>query len=276
MELHISVYSDEIREYLEKLIRLIGRKSQKPLWGRAFENCMDSKSILYLDPGGGIYDLASVSKTIGATYREYIVFKKDGRKVHIISDLSRKAEIDYEDINKELVMRCAELDGEMRRGVFSFIDPDFMHTRAHFSEICRNIKDAVKNGVFYERMNKSLIKQGWIDETDVFITDEFTESAVLISLAEENDPIVIHMGAPGKEIFAPFSSIMLSCFMPNKKAYRETLYAVALWLLGIGLKSQSEHLKKATDKFVSPEEIYKEMEKPLRERGKKNGKQNQT
>ena len=60
MELHISVYSDEIREYLEKLIRLIGRKSQKPLWGRAFENCMDSQSILYIYPGGGMSYMTSV------------------------------------------------------------------------------------------------------------------------------------------------------------------------------------------------------------------------
>lgn len=277
MDLHISVYSDEIRDYLTKLIRLIGRKAQKPLWGRIFENCSDSESILFLDLGGGVYDMRAVSKTIGALYREYIIFKSDGRKIHIISDLSHIEGDDALEVNMhEIVKRCAELDEEMRCAQFCVIDPDFMHTRQHYSEISRQIKDAVKKGICCERMNKSLIRRGWMDDVNVFITDEFSENAVLISTAEENDPIVIHMGGLEKEVFAPFSSIMLSCFMPNKKAYRETLYAVYLWLLGAGIKSQAEHLKKATDKFESLDKVIEEMEKPLRERGKRNGKQNQT
>lgn len=276
MDLHISIYSDQIREYLTKLIRLIGKKAQKPLWGRIFENCSDSQSILYLDSGGEIYDLRTVSKTIGASYREHIIFKKDGRKIHIISDLSHMPGDDDADINlHEIVKRCSVLDEEMRCAQFCVVDPDFMHTRQHYSEICRQIKDAVKKGICYERMNKSLIKREWMDEVDVFVTDEFSENAVLIGTAEENDPIVIHIGGPENEIFAPFSSVMLSCFMPNDKAYREMLYAVSLWLLDAGVKSQAEHLKTAVNNFESLDKVFEEMEKPLRERSKRDGKQNQ-
>lgn len=265
-ELFVSVYSNAVRGFAEDVVRHMGRRCQKPLWCRELLPEKLPCDILYLDPASTNNDLVRLVKAFRPAYREYVVFKGE-RKIHIIAELHENFTVRTDREATEVVAeRCAELDAQYRRGVFTAIESETLNKRMRYRDVCRAVKTTVSKGVYYERPHEAVLKRAWMDEVDVFVTDEFTQEAVLAAISGNGEPTVKYLGGGEAEIYLPLSSERVSCFIPSEKAYKEMLYAIYLWLGKIGIGAQAERVKAAAAEFVDVDGVFRKLSEPIRKR----------
>ncbi len=261
MELYICAYNERALKGVQELIRLVGRRVQKPLWGRRHTDIYSKpESLLFLDHGGEMWDVVSAERLIGTTLREYIVYKDDGRAVHILSEPENIGEAE----GSVLAERIRQLDNEYRSAVFTVIEADPLRRMSGYREKARCVKSTVTRGIYSERLYSSLIEPSWLSQTDVFVTDEYTMSAVLMALTGADEPILVHLMSRESDVYVPFSSIKPSCFIPKKKAIREAAYGISEWLYKIGVTGFSKRMKRAADASESFEEIARRIGEPVR------------
>lgn len=272
-ELFISVYNDRIRNYLEELIRVIARRTQTALWGRSLADMSERNSdLLILDSGGRIWDFVATTQIIDSAYKEYVIFKEGGRPVHIISPLKGvPGGIDREKFSELLVKRCSFIDSK-RRAVFAAVDGDPVLKSAEYREMCRKVKSVISRGEYTELSYDTLTGDAWKASADVFIADEYTNNAVLLGLANINDPVIMHLGSDENNIYVPLSSLRSVCFVPHKKSMIEAVFCVSLWLFDMGLSSPAKRLNSLLVKTERPWYIAREFEKPVKRRSGKGEK----
>lgn len=264
MELYISAYNEVALKGVQGLIRLVGRRVQKPLWGRRHTDIYSKpESLLFLDHGGRLWDVVSAERLIGTTLREYIVYKDGGKVIHIVSEPEKiRGECD----GSVLAERIRQLDKEYRSAVFTVIEADPLRRMSGYREKARCVKNTVTRGIYSERLYSSLIEPHWLSQTDVFVTDEYTMSAVLMALTGKDEPVLVHLMSRESDVYVPFSSIKPSCFIPKQKAIREAVYGISEWLYKIGVTGFSKRMKRAADENGDFEEIAKRISVPVRRR----------
>lgn len=278
MNLHISVYDEYAFNSLSEIIRLLARKSQASLWGKKFICCTEAESILFLDPGDKAISLNALSKTINASYIEYIVFREDGRPVYILSSLCyNNSNHNFEISLNDLLERCSFLDAHLKNASFAIINSDFIRRNKAYSNIKRNVKEKIKNSFCGEYSSKRKYSDEFLNHTDVFITDDFDQKAILSLLSNDNSPTIIHIHGNEKDVYCPYEMCEHTCFILVSLLFKEALYCIYSWLYDKALFSPALRFKKIIDAFgsnISPNEIKDEISKPLRIRRKNNGKYN--
>lgn len=258
--------SDRVSGYLIEMIRYIGKRTQKPLWGRRLSQDTVKRDILYLDPGGTYYDLARLVQEQGSLYREYVVFK-GGREIHILSeyiyDFERR---DFLTSADAIIERCRLIDKQSRRALFMLVGSGAITGLTEYRDLCREVKACVKRGRCIECSHEAIMRREWIDVADVFVTDCFTSDVVLALVSEGAESTVIHMGTRESGIFAPISSERLSSFVTKEKAYDEIFKAIYLWLKISGATAAAKLLFRAAGIGMTPGEITERLKQPLRKR----------
>lgn len=265
-ELFVASGSDRVSGYLIDIIRCLGRRTQKPLWGRRLSTDTILRDVLYLDPGGTYYDLAQLVKAHGSLYREYVVFK-NGREIHILSEYI----CDFEHRNhiaavEAMAKRCREIDRQSRRSTFALVGSGAIVGLEEYRELCRTVKSAVNCGTCVECSHEAILRRECIDAADVFVTDCFTSDAVLALTVENNESTIIHMGGGTGDIFAPISTERLNSFVTMEKAYDEMFKSVYLWLRLSGALGAAKLLLRAAGIGMTPGQIKERLKQPLRKR----------
>lgn len=277
-EFYISSYNDRIRIYLEEVIRAVGRRTQLSLWGRKCEDIeLNRKNLLILDTRSTFWEMMEDLEVDGPIYKEYIAFKKDGRAVRIISAAKPPEENMEAELFASLVSeKCAEIDAK-KRMVFAAVDCDPISRNQFFQEILRAARGAVERGHFIERAHASLTSRKWMDQVDVFITDEYTSNAILAAVTGDDEPCVMRVAAENIDFYIPFSSLRPACFVPDKKSLKEAVYSIAMWIFDMGYPSPSERLCRVTAQTENPWNVAEEFEKPakrLKKEEKNEGNEN--
>ncbi len=278
MNINISVYDESTFTSLSEIIRLLARKTQTSLWGKKFICCSKADSILFLDSGDKAITLNALAKTINASYIEYILFREDGRPIYILSNICFDDSMDnFESSNEALLKRCSFLDAHLKSASFSIINSDFIRKSKGYSNIKRNVKEKIKNGFCSEYSSKRKYSDDFLKSTDVFITDEFNQKAILSLLSNGNSPAIIHIHGNEKDVYCPYEMCEHTCFIPDPLLFKEALYCVYSWLYDKELFSPALRFKNILDSSgsdISQNEIKNEISKPLRNRSKNNGKYN--
>lgn len=272
-DLFISAYNDRIRKYLEELIRVAARRTQTSLWGKKLSEMGDgAKDILIIDSGGKIWDTVFAADIMGASYKEYIVYKEGGRPVHIISPMKGDSSGTYKEMFSDLLVRRCKFIDSKRRTVFAAVDGDPALKSPDYREMCRTVKSAISRGKYTEIAYDSIVRTDWTDSADVFITDEYTNNAILLFLARGGEPVVMHLGSDETNIYVPFAALRSFCFVPHKKAMMEALYAVSLWLFDLGLAAPSKRLNSVIANTERPWDAADEFDRPIKKSSKRGEK----
>lgn len=265
-ELFVASGSDRVSSYLIDIIRYLGRRTQKPLWGKKLSADAILRDVLYLDPGGTYYDMAQLVKAQNSLYREYVVFK-NGREIHILSEYI----CDFEHRNhnaavEAIAKRCEAIDSQSQCLTFALVGSGAIAGLAEYRKLCRKVKVAVNRGMCVECSHTAILRREWVDRADVFVTDCFTSDAVLALTVENDESTVIHMGGETGNIFAPISAERMNSFVTMEKTYDEMLKAVYLWLRVSEALTAAKLLLRAAGLGGTPEQITERLKQPLRKR----------
>lgn len=233
--LHISSCRESIVEDFSSMIRNLGRRSQRALWGRAFNPFEEAEDILYLDSGGR-GNLEMMAKSMGADTIEILFISKEtGKACILISELLIPAVINGEfyyksspEANKTIGKRVAFLDSAKEDVHFLAIKGAALEKSGIYPYGISEARRNVNRGHFYEGSINELYSK---ELPDIVICDAFTKSGVLAILEKLlGKPCVLHISNGDKDIYAPCSALSREVFIETEELIKDALCAICFWL----------------------------------------------
>lgn len=244
--LHISSLSESVTEELSSVIRNLGRRYQRALWGKRFSPDEEASSLLCLDSGGR-GSLEMMIRGMDADTVEFLFLSEEtGKACLLLSELMIPAYLNEEyfyksreKASKTLAERIGILDAAADRASFMAInETPFERSRVYSSRISE-VKGNVKNGYFHEGDINELFEE----IPDVIICDAFTKNGAMAILENRmGKPRVVHIMNGKNSIYVPYSAIGREMFIETEYLMKEALLAICLWLYDVGEAKSGEIL----------------------------------
>lgn len=233
--LYISSCRECIVEKLSLMLRELGKRTKRPLWGKSFSPDEEAKALLYLDSGGR-GNISMMAKSMGADIIKYVFCDYISGKSHIL--LSEMLKKEYKDgecfYKREKIARDAlgkhiralDLSGKVNN--FFVVNELPAEKSPVYSAIKSEVKKNVTEGSFTEG-ELALILEDEIP--DVIICDPFLSGGAFAVLEKLfGKPKAIHIMNKSNHIYAPYTSLEKEIFIETEEYIKEALFAVCLWL----------------------------------------------
>ena len=259
--LYISSFREDIVEKFSYLLRELGRRTKRPLWGKGFSQDEDVKCLLYLDSGGR-GSLQMMTRSMSADVVEYIFADKISGEYFLLLSGRLKSEcrdgaIFYKsskEMGKTIGNRVKNLEricgcNEVFSVEPSPLEKSYVYS-AHRSEVKKNLNEACyTEGSFSELMKRERLPS-------VIIADAFTQGGVFALLENAfGKPIAVHIMNENSEIYAPYMSLEKEIFIETEEFVKEALFAVGRWLIDSGEGKCAEKLISAYENLSRGEEL---------------------
>ena len=259
--LHISSCRENVTEKFAVLLRELGRRTQSPLWGKAFTPEEETKTLLYLDSGGR-GNLNMMAKGMGADVTEYIFIDKTTGERYLLLTEMLKSEykdggfcyISSKDVGITLGNRVKTIDVLYGIRDFFAVKPTGIEKSPVYSAICSEAKKNIENGFFNEGGMEELFEIS--DVPSVIICDVFSANGAFAFLKSRfGNPLAIHLMNREKHIYAPFMSLEKEIFIETEEFVKDALFAVSQWLFDSGEERSAKMLNKAFASLSGGEEL---------------------
>ncbi len=259
----ISSYREDITTELSDMIRDMGRRFQRPLWGKRFENAEAGTSLLYLDSGGR-GNLSMMAKGMDANAVEFIFADKETGLFHVL--ISEKLGAEYKEgellykrsktSKTTIAKRVRDLDSFLGSGEFFSVSEPILERSPVYSAIEGEARINVINGNFVRGSISELI--GREELPSVIICDVFSQNGVFAVLQHIlGKPVVVHIMNRESHIYAPFLSLEKEIFIETEEFLKQALLAVCLWLFDSAEFKCEEKLYESFIKLPGGEELIK-------------------
>lgn len=258
--LYISSFREDVAEKLSALIRELGRKTKRPLWGKTFLPEEKVKSLLYLDSGGR-GNLGMMARSMRAEIVEYVFTDKSTGEHFLL--LSERLKSEYKDgeisykswknAKKTLGNRIKALDAECEREFF-IVSCSVFEKSSVYSSVKSAVIENITNSHCYEGDFISLLNREKLPP--VIISDAFSENGVFALLENSyGKPLTVHIMSEHSEIYAPFTSLEKEIFIETERFMKEALFSVCCWLKDSNEERCSKKLKAAFSPLFGGEEL---------------------
>lgn len=266
--LYISTCRECIVEKLSFMLRELGKRTKRPLWGKRFSPDEEVKALLYLDSGGrgNIYMMA---KGMSADLTEYIFVDKDTGECHLL--LTEMLKSEYKDGEFFYVSsrnsgvafgnRVKVVNALYENKEVFLMSPSDAEKSPVYSAICGEVKKNTENGFLTEGdMAKLLLSK---DVPSVIICDAFSASGAFGYFKSHfGNPVSIHLMNKDEHIYAPFKFLEKEFFIETEDFVKDALFTISRWLCDSGEESCAKRLNKAFASLSGGEEL---IERTVRE-----------
>ena len=259
--LYISSLRDGIAERFSVLIRELGRKTQRPLWGKSLSPDEDVLSLLYLDSGAR-GNLSVMASSMGADITEYVFWdKQSNRRYYLLSQRLKTEYKDGECVYKTsknggatLGERVRVLAGLKKCSDFYIVKEVAAVKSPVYSALCGEAKKNISEDFFIEGEFSDLIDTDELPE--VIICDAFSQNGVFALLEKRfGKPMAIHIMNERNQIYAPYMSLGRELFIETEDFVKEALFAICLWLYDSMEEKSAIRLEKAFSPLARGEEL---------------------
>ncbi len=259
--LNISSCREFVTEKFSQMLRELGRRTKRPLWGKAFNPDEEAKALLYLDSGGR-GSLPMMAKSMSADIIEYVfVDRNTGEHFLLLSEMLKEeyknGELSYislKEAGKTLGHRIKVIDTFYGiRDFFVVNSPSFRKSPV-YSAFKSEVKKNIDNGCCNEGDMAMLF--GTEDIPTVIICDAFSENGVYAFLeARFGNPRTVHIMNRSNHIYAPYMSLEKEIFIETEAFVKEALFAVGRWLSDLGEEKCGELLYASFESLSGSEEL---------------------
>ena len=261
--LYITSYRENIVADFSEMLRNLGRRFKRPVWGKALTNPTEAEAILYLDSGGR-GNLSTLIKSMRADLVEFVFFNSETGKRHYLITEVLKSEQKGEDFyykseekaNKTLEKRIKIIDEKKSGTSFYAVEEAFFER----STVTSSRKSAVKRNITYGSFEEGSTKRLFDKENfpDVVICDSFTKSGALVIMESFfGRPGVIHAMNEAGDIYAPVLSVQKEMFVETEEFTKEAFITIGEWLSDSGEELCREKLIEAFTPLERGEELIK-------------------
>ena len=259
--LYISSCREKAVNDFSEMLRSLGRRYKRPVWGKALTQSCEPEAILYLDSGGK-GNLSLMIKSMRADIVEFVFFDPETGKRHCLITEVFKSEQKGEDFYYKIEEKAVEtwekrikiIDENKPGTAFFAVEEAFLEKSFVPSSRKSAIRRIICNGSFEEGNAKRLFDKE--NFPDAVICNPLNKSGALVVMESFfGRPKVVHAMNKTGDIYAPVLSLQKEMFVETEEFTKEAFLAICEWLSDSGEELCREKLFEAFTPLQRGEEL---------------------